>query len=276
MAYKIVADSAANLLEVTGAPFVSVPLTIHCGEREFVDTAALDLEEMLDFLKATKERTTTSCPNVQAWLDAFGEAEEVYGVTITSNLSGSYSAAMQAKELYLQQHPERKVHVFDTLSAGPEMELLVEKLAELTKAGTSFAETVAAAKAYMERTHLLFCLESVQNLARNGRVSAAKAKLVGVLGIRIVGKASDEGTLQPIHNCRGAQKSMVTLAEELKNHSYQGGKLRIRHCRNEKAAEELKERLLQQSPEADIQVRPCAALCSFYAELGGLLIGFEE
>ena len=275
MAYKIIADSASNLFKTEGAAFACVPLTIHCGDREFTDTPDLDLDEMLDFLKTTKERSSTSCPNVQDWLDAFGEAEEVYGVTITSNLSGSYSAAMQAKELYLQEHPERKVHIFDTLSAGPEMELAVEKLAALLKEGCSFEETVAALQDYLKKTHLLFSLESVQNLARNGRVSAAKAKLVGVLGIRIVGKASDQGTLQPLHNCRGAKKNLDTILAVMKEHGFRGGKVRIAHCRNEAAAEALKERLKKWIPVCEILVRRCTALCSFYAEIGGLMIGFE-
>ncbi len=276
MYYKIIADSASNLFQVPDAAFASVPLTIHCGDRSFTDVPELNLDGMLDFLKATKERSTTSCPNVQDWLDAFGEAEEAYGVTITSNLSGSYSAAMQARELYLQQHPERKVHIFDTLSAGPEMELLVEKLSELLKAGTSFEDTVAVTQDYLKKTHLLFCLESVQNLARNGRVSAAKAKLVGVLGIRIVGKASDQGTLQPLHNCRGAKKSLETIPEVMKELGFKGGKVRIAHCRNPEVAEELEKQLKKWNPSCEVLIRKCTALCSFYAEIGGLMIGFES
>lgn len=275
MNYKIVADSAANTYELQDAPFAFVPLTIHCEGREFIDTPALDLEEMLTLLRRTKEKSSTSCPNMQDWLEAFGEAEEVYAVAITGSLSGSYNAAEQAKAAYLEAHPDAKVHVINTLSAGPEMTLIVERLAALKTAGCTFEETVADITAYSQKTKLSFCLESVQNFARNGRISMAKAKLVGTLGIRIVGRASDEGTLQQEHLCRGAGKGLQMLLEEIRQNGFKGGKVRIHHCHNPKAAEALRDALLKEAAYCDIAIRHCGALCSFYAEEGGLLVGYE-
>lgn len=275
MSYKIIADSAANLFELEAAPFSFVPLTIHCEGKEFIDTPDLRLEEMLQTLKNTKESSSTSCPNMQAWLDAFGDAEEVYAVAITGSLSGSYSAAEQAKKDYLESHPKAKVHVINTLSAGPEMALIAERLAALKKAGCSFEETVAGITAYMKKTRLAFCLKSINNLARNGRVSLAKAKLVGALGIRIVGRASDEGTLQQEHLCRGEAKSLQTVVAEMIGNGFKSGKVRIHHCNNEPSAHALRALLLKHAPLAEILIRHCGALCSFYAEEGGLLIGYE-
>lgn len=275
MSYKIVADSAANTYELSAAPFAFVPLTIHCEGREFIDTPDLDLEEMLDLLRRTKERSSTSCPNMQDWLDAFGDAEEVYAVAITGALSGSYNAAEQAKAAYLEERPEAKVHVIDTRSAGPEMTLIVERLAALKKAGCTFEETVAGITAYCQKTKLAFCLESLQNFARNGRVSVAMAKLVGVLGVRIVGKASDEGTLQQEHLCRGAGKGLEMLMNSILQNGYAGGRMMIHHCHNEKAANALRDALLKRFSIADIRIRHNGALCSFYAEEGGLLVGYE-
>ena len=275
MNYKIVADSAANTYELQDTPFAFVPLTIHCEGREFIDTPNLDLEEMLAFLRKTKEKSSTSCPNMQDWLDAFGDAEEVYAVAITGSLSGSYNAAEQAKKAHLEAHPNAKVHIINSLSAGPEMTLIVERLAALKKSGCSFEETVAGITAYCQKTKLAFCLESLQNFARNGRVSIAKAKLVGALGVRIVGKASDEGTLQQESLCRGADKGLETLMNSILQNGYAGGRLMIHHCHNEKAALALKDALNKRFSFADITVRHNYALCSFYAEEGGLLVGYE-
>ncbi len=275
MNFKIVADSAANTYELNTAPFAFVPLTIHCEGKEFTDTPELDLDQMLSTLRKTKESSSTSCPNMQDWLDAFGEAEEIYAVAITGTLSGSYNAAEQAKKAYLEEHPFAKVHVINTLSAGPEMTLIVERLAALKNSGCSFEETVAGITAYCKKTKLAFCLESVQNFARNGRISVAKAKLVGALGVRIVGRASDEGTLQQEHLCRGAGKGLQMLMNEILQNGYRGGRLMIHHCRNEKAAIALKNSLKNQFEFADISIRHNGALCSFYAEEGGILVGYE-
>ena len=80
---------------------------------------------MLDYLAEYKGRSYTACPSVDGWLEAFKGADEIYVVTITSSLSGAYNAAMAARELYLQAHEEAKVAVFDSLSTGPEMLLIL-------------------------------------------------------------------------------------------------------------------------------------------------------
>lgn len=275
MSYKIIADSAANLYAMEAVPFAYVSLKVHCEGKEFIDTADQSPDPMIELLRHTKEKSTTSCPNMQDWLEAFGESEEIYGVAITAGLSGSYSAAEQAKAEYLESHPQAKIHIVNSLSAGPEMALLVERLIALKKAGSTFEQTVEAIEAYAKQTKLAFCLKSLNNFARNGRVSPAVAKLVGTLGIRIVGRASEEGTLQQQSLCRGEPKALQGILAEMIGNGFEGGKVRIHHCHNEQAAQKLKDLLLTHAPTAEIELRPCGVLCSYYAEEGGLLIGYE-
>ena len=132
---KIVADSSANLMTLDQIPFDAAPLKIITPEREFVDNRALDLDAMLDYFASYKGRSQTSCPNPDDWLTAFGDAEEIYCVTITSGLSGSYNAACIAKEMYAAEHPGARVYVIDSLSAGPEPTLMVEKIRDLILEG---------------------------------------------------------------------------------------------------------------------------------------------
>lgn len=275
MNYKIVSDSASNLLEMPGAAYACVPLKIVCGEKEYVDVPGLDVAGMVADLKVTKQRSGTSCPNVHEWVEAFAGADAVFAVTITGSLSGSYAAAVQAKEDYIEANPHAQVHVINTLSAGPEMRLIIEKLQELLASGLSFEQTVEAIETYRQNTHLLFCLQCMNNLARNGRVSPAKAKLAGILGIRAIGKASDEGTLQPLHKVRGGEKSVETLFEEMKLGGFSGGRVQIDHCENRAAAEALQARILAGFPQSAVRIGECTALCSYYAEQYGLMIGYE-
>ena len=273
---KIVADSSANLMELNSVAFDAAPLKIITAEREFVDDRNLDLEEMIKFFKSYKGRSQSSCPNPEDWLKTFGDVEDIFCVAITSGLSGSYNAARIAKEMYEAEHPGRRVFVIDSLSAGPELTLIVEKLEELICADKSFEEICAYIPEYQKNTGLLFMLESLNNFAANGRVSPAVAKIAGVLGIRIVGKASDEGTLEPTDKCRGEAKSLNAILKHLKESGLKTGKVQLAHCLNEFAANTLKSMIEAELPEVTVNIGINLGLCSFYAEKGGLLVGFEK
>ena len=275
MNYKIVADSSANLLAFGGIPFASVPLKIVTSAKEYTDDASLDTGAMLSDLAAYKGKSGTSCPNVAEWVEAFGDAERVFAVAITSNLSGCDNACVQAKAVYEEAHPDRKVCCLDSLSVGPEMALIVEKLKELIDAGMEYEQIESEIREYMKRTHLLFMLESVDNLAKNGRVSPLIAKAVGFLGIRIVGKASDVGTLELTDKCRGDKRALAQLFKTMKDMGFAGGYVRIHHCANEAGAKMLGGHILGEFPAAKVVIDKLGGLCSYYAEHGGMIVGFE-
>lgn len=276
MAFRITADSSSNIRQLEGVSFASVPLRIITREREYVDDAQLDVGRMVDELHAYRGTSSTSCPNVHDWLEAFGDAEGVFAITITSSLSGSCNAARQAAQEYMKEHPGRKACVIDTLSTGPEMRLLAERIRAGIQAGRSFEEIEADARGYLAHTHLLFMLQSLNNLARNGRISPAAAKIAGVLGICVLGKASDEGTLQQMHKCRGEKRALDAVLSEMGKHGYAGGRVCISHCLNEAAAQQLAAAIRAKHPHACVDIEPCGGLCSFYAERGGMIIGFED
>ena len=273
---KIVADSSANLMELKTVAFDAAPMKIITAEREFVDDRELDLDEMVHFFRSHKGRSQTSCPNPEDWLTAFGDADDIFCVTITSGLSGSHNAACIAKDMYEEKHPGRRVFVIDSLSAGPELTLIVEKLEEMIVAGKSYEEICAYIPQYQKKTGLLFMLESLNNFAANGRVSPAVAKIAGVLGIRIVGKASDVGTLEPTDKCRGETKSLNAILKHLKESGLKTGKVILAHCLNESAANTLKNMIETDLPDVVVKVGKNLGLCSYYAEKGGLLVGFEK
>lgn len=273
MNMKIVVDSSSNLR--AGEDYSLVPLKIVTDEKEFVDDANLNIAQMMEYIESYDGRSGTSCPNVGEWLEAFGDAEGVFALSITSNLSGCYNAARQAACVYLDQHPDRKVCCLDSLSTGPEMALIAEKLRELIGLGLEFEAIESQIRQYMEKTHLMFILKSVDNLAKNGRVSHLVAKAVGFLNIHIVGRASSEGTLQQLHKARGEAKGLRVLVSEMENLGFRGGKVRISHCFNEGAAWELVELLKTIAPDADYTVIPSTGLCCFYAERGSIMVGFE-
>ena len=274
--FKIVSDSSCDIFNLDGIEFNSVPLKIIAGKEEFCDIENADVSKMITFLKGYKDKSGSSCPSSAEWLDAFSGADEIFAITITSGLSGSYNAACVAKEMYMEKNPESKVYIIDSLSTGPEMTLIIEKIKELHNEGKTFEEIKEEIDNYKKSTGLIFMLESLKNLANNGRVSHAVATVANILGIRLIGKASDEGTLEPLVKSRGEKKAISNLLKAMTEEGYMGKKVIISHCFNEECANMLKQKISELFLSADIKIQRTGMLCSFYAEEGGLLVGFEK
>ena len=275
MSIRIVSDSSSNVFTLEGANYVTVPMKVIAGEKEFIDTPAQDVAEMVRFMRSYNGKSGSSCPNVQEWLDAFAGEDDIIAITISSPLSGSYNAAKQAAEEFLSENPGRKAYVIDSLSAGPQQAIIIEKIRDLIAQGLDFDAVVEQTIAYADKTHILFCLESMLNLARNGRVSMAAAKIAGVLGIRGVGDVR-EGQITTIAKPRGAKKATQTIVEMMKERGFHDGAwLRVAHCFGDEAANALADAVRAEFPNARITLELTTSLCSFYAEQGGLMIGFE-
>lgn len=273
---KIVVDSSASLYTLQGVDFECVPLKIITDDAEYLDNGTMDALGMAQTLRTYKEKTSTSCPNVSDWLAAYEGADEVYAITITGTLSGSYNAAQLAAEEYQQENPGKRVFVLDSLSTGPEQRLLAEHLRDLLAEGKEFDEVCEEMLRYHKHTHLLFSLESLANLARNGRVKPAVAAMARMLGIRVIGQASEAGELDVLCKTRGEHGALERIVLELKEHGYTNGRLHISHCGNPAAAERLKHMVKAVFDGAKVDISECGGLCSYYAELGGLLVGYED
>ena len=275
MSFKIVTDSSADIKTLSGVDFESVPLKIITDEKEYVDDENLDVVGMISDLQKYKGKSRSSCPNMQEFINAFGEADEVFCITITSGLSGSFNSASMAAKAYMEEHPERRVHVIDSLSTGAENALLVEKIRDLIVEGNDFDTVKDKITEYHNHTRLIFALESMINLANNGRVSSLAAKFAGLVGIRAIGRASDVGTLEMTGKTRGAVPTALQITADMIKEGCTGGKVRIHHANNLQSAELLKTKILEKLPSAEVLIDHAGGLCSFYAEQGGLLVGFE-
>ena len=272
----VAADSSADCKRLDGIDFRFVPLKIRTAKCEYVDDETLDLYKMTEDLQTTKERSSTSCPNTQDWMDAFGDHDRILCFTITSALSGSCNSALAAAKIYMETHPPSKVCVIDSKSTGPEIALLLEKTREMILSGLEYDEICRKIEDYKnDHTRLLYVLESMRNLANNGRVNPIAARLAGILGIRIIGKASDKGTLELLEKFRGSSKTAETVLRHMQKMGYDGGKVNVTHCLNETAANAVADAVRSAYAGAEIKVYSTAGLCGYYAEKGGLLIGFE-
>ena len=226
MSWIIVSDSSCELRSLENpAPdlsFATVPLKIRVGDREFVDNAALDVAVMMAEMRNYNGASTTACPSPEEWAEYFLQADNVFAFTISSNLSGSYNSAMIAKEMVLESHPDKNIYVLDSLSTGGEMALAIRKANELIGEGLAFEDVVKELEVYYAPRQVLFALSCFDNLVKNGRLNRVVGFVAGKMGMRIVGRGSDEGKLEMLHKTRGETRMLALLLEEMDHRGYQG------------------------------------------------------
>lgn len=273
---KLIIDSSSNMKNDPDHNVEVVPLTISFGGKDYIDDQNLNIREFLNDMNQNQVAGKTTCPSIQAWLNALEGTEKAIIITMTSGMSGTFSSALQAKTMYEEKHPTSQIIVVDSRSAGPELTIVLHGIEKMIQGDIRFVDLEEVIAKFRMRTHLLFILQSLHNLSLNGRVSPVAAKVAGLLKINLIGTASKEGKLGPLTKARGMKKAMRELLKYMKDDNYHGGEVIIDHCENEKDAEIIKDKILAEYPDAQVTIRPMRGLCSFYAEEGGIMVGFHE
>ena len=279
MKWKIVADSGCDIRQLEGlnenVSYDFVPLMLDIGGDVFVDDQNVNIERLLDVMEKERSAASSACPAPANYAEAYKGAENVIVFTLSTNLSGSYNSASLGKDLLLEENPEVNIHIFDTLSAGAEMNILVRKAAELANKGVAFDDLVEEMKNYHQHTNISFLLESVDNLVKNGRVNKILGQMIGLLGIKLIGQRSSEGRIELAHKSKGTKRALKTLLNEFDTKKFNGHIMEISHSMNLPGAEQLKKQVIDKFPSAVIRITEMSGLCNFYAERSGLIIGFE-
>lgn len=286
MSWCIAADSSCNLRLFTptasGVAYRFAPLKVNVGGVEHTDDEALDLDAFLTQMAAEKVASSSSCPSAGEWAEIFRAYDNVIAVTISSNLSGSYEAACLARNMvmddYMREHAgsiaDKNIYVLDSRATGGKLEVIVRLLDRYLATGPSFDEAVAYAERLEASSQVLFSLSSYENLTRSGRMPRLVGAVATKLNIRILGTASPEGTIKIVGPTRGEKKMYRKIMDAMEGDGYRGGLVYIDHVRNLAGAEALAASIRGRWPEAEVEVIACGALCSYYAEESGLIIGY--
>lgn len=199
MSFKIIVDSCCDLTpaQLREDCFVSVPLTIRVGEHIVVDDASFDQGALLWRMKESATAPQSSCPSPIQYLEAFDcGADDLYVVTLSALLSGSHNAAAQARSLWLEDHPNSNVHIFNSCSASAGEVLVALKIQELAQSGMDFTTVVSQVSRYINEMETYFVLETLDNLRKNGRLTKVQALVTSTLRIKLLMGATPRGDLQ--------------------------------------------------------------------------------
>lgn len=279
MSWAIVADSSCNLRgyspQAADTKYFFAPLKINVGGEEFIDNEHLDVAELNRRVAEEEAASSSACPSVGEWAELFRTADNVIAITISANLSGSYEAAVMARELVLEEGP-RNIFIVNSRAAGGKLELLVYLLDRYLTANpdATFNQATAYITDVEQSSTVMFSLCSYENLTKSGRMPKMAGMLANKLSIRILGIASDEGTIKVLGPSRSQKKIFSKIISMMESQGYCGGPVFIDHAFNETSAQALASKISEKWPSAEIVCLPCGGLCSYYAETDGLIIGY--
>ena len=276
MSYKIIIDSCGEFIEEwkEDSRFESVPLTLNVGGEMIIDDETFDQESFIKKVAACPECPKSACPSPERYMKAYDcDADHIYAVTLSSELSGSYNSAVLGKNLLLEEHPEKKVYVFNSRSASVGETLIGMKIQECEENGLSFEETIESVEAYIESQNTFFVLDDLETLRKNGRLSKVKSLVASALKIKPVMGSTPEGTICQLDQARGINKALVKMSQNIveKAENSQDKVLAISHCNCRERAELLKNALLEKISVKDVVILDTAGVSTMYANNGGVI-----
>ncbi len=277
MSYKIVVDSCGELpVRCKKDPrFESVPLVLDVDGYSIVDDETFDQADFLRRVAQSPNCPRSSCPSPKRYMEAYTcDAEHVYAVTLSAELSGSYNSAELGRKLYEEEKGKKNIHVFNSRSASIGETLIALKIEECEKEGLGFAEVIRKVEAYIESQHTYFVLESLEALRKNGRLSNLKAFVANALNIKPVMGSTPQGTICQLDQARGINRALKKMVDHvivgLKNPAEKI--LAISHCNCPERARMVKEEILKRVKVRDILILDTAGVSSLYASDGGVII----
>ena len=277
MNYKIIVDSCGELTEEMKASgrYETACLEIELQGKHIVDDETFDQAEFLKLVAESPECPKSSCPSPERYMEAYHcDAEHIYAVTLSAELSGSYNSAVLGRNLYEEEYGEKKIHIFNSRSASVGETLIALKAAECEEKGMSFEETVETGEAYIEEQHTYFVLETLDTLRKNGRLTGIKAVVATALNIKPVMGSTPEGTICQLGQARGIKKALVKMVEQV-TEDVKNSKdkiLAIAHCNCRDRAEAVKNMILEKINVKDVIILDTAGISSMYAADGGVIV----
>ena len=280
MTYNIVCDSSRELKYTEHQPgylhLEVVPMQITVGDREYLDNESLNVPLLLEDMATEKSSAGTACPSPAAFARAFEKADCSVCFTISSNLSGTYNAAVLARDMVLEEHPEKKICVIDSRSTAGAMVLLTRKAQSLLEVeDPDFDKVCEELRIYQASLRTVFTLECFDNLIKNGRMRPLVGNLLHTLGIHVIADAPPQGTIHVSGKARGEAKTYQAIVDLMRqSKDCDGAEVVLSHCENLPGALKLKELILRELPVKDVTLVSCRGLTTFYAMEKGLIVGF--
>ena len=277
MSYKVIVDSCGELtaeMKASGR-FETASLGLEVGDCHIIDDESFNQAEFLKNVAECPTCPKSSCPSPETFMEGYHcDAEHVYAVTLSSELSGSYNSAVLGKNLYEEEYGEKDIYVFNSKSASVGQTLIGMKIAQCEERGMTFKEVVAAVEAYIEEQHTYFVLENLDTLRKNGRLTVIKSLMASALNIKPVMGSTPEGTICQLGQARGGKKAIAKMAEHIvaDGKNTENKVLAIAHCNCPERAREIERMILDKIKVKDSFIVETGGISTMYANDGGIIV----
>lgn len=278
MPYRIIGDSGMDLPDaLQNDPHIMlVPLTLMVDGTTIRDDKSFNRKDFLELVAASPQFTKSACPSPQDYMKHFDFDGDIYVITLSSPLSGSYNSAELAKRLYQEENPGRKIEIIDSHSASVGQTLIALKIKELIDKNNAFKTVVEKVKAFRDELHTKFVLESLDTLRKNGRLSGLQAFIASALNIKPIMGSTPEGTICKVDQARGIVKALAQMAKTIEQDAVNPREkiLGIAHCNSRERAEFAKEEIMKRVPFKDCIIVETAGISTLYASDGGIIAAY--
>ena len=277
MSYKIIGDSCLDLADEMkkDSHFQMIPLTLQVDDVQVIDDETFDQKRFLELVKNSPNCPKTACPSPETFKKAYAcEEEDVYVITLTSKLSGTYNSALVGKEMYEEEYGPKNITVIDSWSASAGELRLALFIEELCKAGTPFEEVVKKVEDFKtNQMKTFFVLETLDTLRKNGRLTGLQAFFATTLNIKPV-MGAEEGTIIKLDQARGINKGLSRMCSiAVKSVPDPENRIAVvAHCNNADRAKLVKEELLKLAPFKQVVITETAGVATVYAGDGGIVM----
>ena len=278
MSFHIVCDSCTDLTEedLKKGCYTLVPLTLLVDGEEIIDDETFDQADFLAKVAASKESVKSACPAPESYMEAYSKADDIYVVTLSAELSGSYNSAVLGKNLYEEENGTKNIHVVNSRGAATTQVLIARKLNEYASQGMPFEEVVDKIEEYTTSLRTYFVLETLEVLRKNGRLSRLSATIAGALNIKPVMIGTRDGVIQKAAQARGMKKALAKMVEHMgsEGRDLTRRQFVISHCNCYERAVYVKELIKKHLHAEDVDIVDTKGVSSLYACDGGIIASY--
>ncbi|MBE5946997.1 MAG: DegV family protein [Lachnospiraceae bacterium] len=276
MKFRIIGDSCCDFTkeDLAKGYFVSVPLTLTVGDVDIIDDENFNQEYFLKLMSDCETCPKSACPSPDAYIDKFQDADDIYIVTLSSKLSGSFNSALVARQIYLENHPNVNIHVFDSKSAAAGEHLICEKIEECALAGMDYKDVITTVDEYIKGMRTIFVLDDLEVMRKNGRMSKVKSIAANILNIKPVLYAVD-GEIRQLDQARGMNKALNKLLWHIEKEGYdKTRKVIISQCNSRERCMNIKKILMDKFDFKNVEILNGKGVTTMYENSGGVVVSF--
>ena len=250
-----------------------VGINVSFGEESYIGGVEIDCETFYNKMKKSKELPKTSSPSPERFIKLYDcEEDELLVFTLTSKLSSTYSNAVLAKNMYLEENPNKRIEVIDSQTGSIGVALMILKCNELIENGKTMDEILESIDKFKKEIIFFGALDTLENAIKGGRVNPIAGRLINALNFKVIIRIED-GLVKPIDKARGGSNSLKKALEYVQNNINGSNKtMIIAHANCPEKAEKIKQFVEENAKLEEVLISEIGPIMGTFTSEGAILV----